>query len=132
ILNRLPYGYHRLRITAAGRIFESLVISAPQRAFNHGEFGDGGPAKANSKESGERRLERAWGAFLPLYALRRDGDWGAGDFSALGRLAEWSGRQGGAAVGTWPLLADAIHEPFEKSPYRPVSRQFWNEFYIDV
>jgi 4-alpha-glucanotransferase len=120
---QLPMGYHTLRITVGERVFESLVISAPRRAFAHGE---------DSAEYDPARPAREWASFLPLYSLRTERDWGAGDFTALGDLAEWTGKLGGAAVGTLPLLAASLNEPFEPSPYRPVSRQFWNEFYIDV
>jgi len=33
-------------------------------------------------------------------------------------------------VSTLPLLAMSFAEPFDPSPYRPVSRLFWNEFYL--
>jgi 4-alpha-glucanotransferase len=39
---------------------------------------------------------------------------------------------GGDFVGTLPLLAAFLDEPFEIGPYSPVSRLFWNEFYLDV
>jgi 4-alpha-glucanotransferase len=45
---------------------------------------------------------------------------------------EWVGRLGGADVGTLPLLAAFLDEPIEISPYRPVSRLFWNELFVDV
>lgn len=35
-------------------------------------------------------------------------------------------------VGTLPLLATFLDKPFEPSPYSPISRLFWNEFYLDV
>ena len=34
-------------------------------------------------------------------------------------------------VGTLPLLATFLDEPFEPSPYAPASRLFWNELYLD-
>jgi 4-alpha-glucanotransferase len=39
---------------------------------------------------------------------------------------------GGKVVGTLPLLAAFLSEPFHLSPYAPASRLFWNEFYLDV
>ncbi len=126
----LPQGYHRLRINAEGRSLESLIISAPRRAFIRDEM----PVAAveSHRANGEAIRRRAWGVFLPLYALRTKQDWGVGDFSDLGALVDWIGRQGGSDVGTLPLLAAFLDEPFENSPYRPVSRLFWNELYIDV
>jgi 4-alpha-glucanotransferase len=122
---RLPPGYHRLSVRSRGQTFQSLVISAPTRAFNPAQRHEG------FNDDSDNHV-REWGAFLPLYALRYRRDWGAGDFTALAELAKWTGRLGGSAVGTLPLLAASLDEPFEWSPYRPVSRQFWNEFYVDV
>jgi len=108
----LPFGYHRLVVDFDGRTAESLIISAPARCHT----GDGKPL---------------WGVFLPLYALRTSRSWGAGDFSDLETLAEWTAGLGGGVVGTLPLLASFLDEPFEPSPYAPASRLFWNELYID-
>ena len=76
--------------------------------------------------------EPAWATFLPLYALRTRDDSGAGSFSDLAALCEWARGLGGSGVGTLPLLAQFLDEPFEYSPYSPASRMFWNELYIDV
>ena len=108
----LPPGYHWLRVENGGRRAESLIISAPTRAF----AGDGRPL---------------WGVFLPLYSLHTGRSWGAGDFSDLETLAEWTAGLGGGVVATLPMLASFLEEPFEPSPYAPASRLFWNELYID-
>jgi 4-alpha-glucanotransferase len=108
----LPIGYHHLRVEHEGRSGEALVISAPTRAF----VGDGKPL---------------WGVFLPLYALQTRESWGAGDFSDLERLAEWTAGLGGGVVATLPMLAQFLDEPFEPSPYGPASRLFWNELFLD-
>jgi 4-alpha-glucanotransferase len=108
----LPPGYHRLTVEIDGRSVESLILSAPTRCFG----GDGKPF---------------WGVFLPLYALRTSRSWGAGDFSDLETLAEWTAGLGGGMVATLPLLASFLDEPFEPSPYAPASRLFWNEIYLD-
>jgi len=75
--------------------------------------------------------ESRWGVFLPLYALHSGRSWGTGDFTDLEGLAAWVGDLGGRVVGTLPLLASFLDEPFSPSPYAPVSRLFWNEFFID-
>src|SRR4030095_14209745 len=59
-------------------------------------------------------------------------NWGAGDFSDLAAFADFIRSLNGDAVATLPLLASFLDEPFNPSPYAPVSRLFWNEFYLDV
>jgi 4-alpha-glucanotransferase len=105
----LPYGRHRLHLEAGTRRQTVTVLQAPRRA-------DAGPA-------------RSWGVFLPLYAL--PGPFGPGDFSGMRRLAEWTARLGGDLVGSTPLNAAFLDEPYEPSPYMPVSRLYWNELYVD-
>ena len=66
-----------------------------------------------------------------MHSTRRR-DWGAGDFSDLAAFADFIRSLNGDAVATLPLLAGLLDEPFNPSPYAPVSRLFWNEFYLDV
>ncbi|MFQ5892799.1 MAG: 4-alpha-glucanotransferase, partial [Nitrospinota bacterium] len=110
----IPWGYHRLTLEIQGRLFESMIIAAPRKAY------------------GGRGEDKTWGAFLPLYALHSQDSWGGGDFSDLGAFMEWVANQGGGVVATLPLLASFLDEPYDPSPYTPASRLFWNEFYIDV
>lgn len=110
---RLPAGYHVLRVAAGEAAAQALVIATPwERPRDDGR--------------------RGWGVFLPLYALRSERSWGVGDFTDLAELAEWTGGLGGETVATLPLLAAFLDEPFEPSPYSPASRLFWNELYLDV
>jgi 4-alpha-glucanotransferase len=113
----LPYGYHRLLVETGGSVAEATVISAPRRCWTS-ELGLGSPRK--------------WGVFAPLYAFRSERNWGAGDLADLGMIREWVADGGGSAVATLPLLAAFLDRPFEPAPYRPVSRVFWNEFYLAV
>ena len=114
---RLPLGYHRLHIEAPGISARALVISAPSTAPRPGEDG---------------RPRRSWGVFVPLYALRSENSWGAGDFGDLERLAEWVAGLGGRSVATLPLLAALPEFDPAPSPYAPSSRLFWNELFLDV
>jgi 4-alpha-glucanotransferase len=113
---RLPRGYHRLTLELGARQFETMVISAPPRAH---AFRD-------------ERTSKHWGVFMPLYALHSRRSWGGGDLTDSESLLEWVAGLGGSVVATLPLLAAFLDEPLEPSPYAPVSRLFWNEFYIDV
>lgn len=112
----LPLGYHTLTVEAGNLVYQALVISAPRNAFVS-EGGNG---------------EKSWGVFIPVYALRSDTDWGVGDFGDLKELASWVQGQGGPMIGTLPVLAAFLDEPFDPSPYSPVSRLFWNELFLDM
>lgn len=112
----LPWGYHRVQLESQGQLRESVVISAPSRAYG-----------ANDGPAG-----RTWGVFIPLYALHSKRSWGSGDLTDLETLVDWVARLGGGVVATLPLLAAFLDEPCDPSPYAPASRLFWNEFYVDV
>jgi 4-alpha-glucanotransferase len=112
---QVPFGYHRLYVRIGDLEAESYLIAAPLHAYT--------PADCQAKR---------WGLFCPLYALHSERSWGAGDFSDLDQLAEFTAAHGGHAVATLPMLASFLDEPFNPSPYAPVSRLFWNEFYLDV
>jgi 4-alpha-glucanotransferase len=101
---RLPMGYHKLD--------GSLVISAPLRA--HFPISN-----------------RAWGVFAPVYGLHSRRSDGAGDLGDLESLIDWIDELGGQVASTLPLLSTFLERPFEPSPYSPVSRMFWNEFYVN-
>jgi 4-alpha-glucanotransferase len=108
---RFPTGYHRLVVKCRAGTFECLVIAAPAKGFDK-------PGKT-------------WGVFLPLYSLRSQHGWGAGDFSDLEQLMVWASAQGAHVVSTLPLMAAFLDNPYEISPYMPASRLFWNELYVD-
>lgn len=108
---RLPIGYHRARVSAAGRHGEAIVVASPRLA---------------------PQAPRGWGVFLPLYALHTRRSWGVGDAGDLGRLVRWASRLGAGVVATTPLDAAFLDEPFEPGPYSPASRLFWNELFLDV
>jgi 4-alpha-glucanotransferase len=110
---RLEPGRHRLWVDAGGDRADALVLSAPRRC--------------------PQPIERAWGMFAPLYALRAEGDWGVGTFAELERLRGWVEDAGGSIAATLPLFAQFLDEALlEPSPYSPASRLFWNETYLDV
>ena len=111
----LPPGYHRLTLQLPEGYCATTLITAPDRAYDL-------PADAG----------RIWGLFMPLYALRSGRSWAAGDVADLEKLLDWTQNLGGSLAGTLPLLAAFLDEPFDPSPYAPVSRMFWNEFYLDV
>ncbi len=125
----LPFGLHQLVVAGhtAGRRREGrsapgrdapepdevTVISAPSRVRPVGPF--------------------SWGLFAPAYGLFAD-DGGVADLTCLERFGRLAARDGAACVATLPLLADwsRSDEPAGRSsPYSPISRQWWNEGYLD-
>ena len=110
----LPPGYHTLRWEAGSTQSESLVVSAPSQCYRD----PSAPAE--------------WGVFAPLYALREDMDWGAGTYRELERLSRWLHQNGGHLVGTLPILPCFYEQDAEPSPYLPITRLLWSEFFIDV
>jgi len=112
----LPYGYHRFSLEVGGSRAETLIISAPEEAYIPPEDSE------NCR----------WGIFVPLYALHIKNNWGSGDYSVLGSLADWVSSSVGQIMATLPLLPTFLDEPIDPSPYAPVSRLLWNEFYINI
>ncbi|MFC1901449.1 4-alpha-glucanotransferase [Chloroflexota bacterium] len=112
----LPWGYHRFFLEIQGNTEEALIISAPVKTYLPSEGTE----------------DRMWGTFLPLYALHSQNGWGSGDYSDLEALTDRVATMGGRVVATLPLLPVFLDEPFESSPYAPVSRLLWNEFYLDI
>jgi 4-alpha-glucanotransferase len=114
----LPVGYHRLDVEAGNVRRTHRLLVAPKRL----------PA-----------APRGWGLFAPLYALRSERDPGVATYADLRRVAGWMTRAAPASsngrdttwLGTLPLLACFFEEPFEPSPYSPISRAFWSELYVD-
>ncbi|MDV2989428.1 MAG: 4-alpha-glucanotransferase [Dehalogenimonas sp.] len=109
----LPWGYHQMCLDIGGTNTASLIISAPFDAFTYNE------------------TQKPWGLFCPLYALRSSINWGIGDLGDLRRLTRFCSDLGGEIIALLPLLPVFLREHFNPSPYSPVSREFWNELYIE-
>ncbi|MEC9374515.1 MAG: 4-alpha-glucanotransferase, partial [Planctomycetota bacterium] len=117
----IPAGYHQLTLTWPRGQAQSRLLSAPMRVWSHGsETGGSAPS---------------WGAFAPLYALRREDDWGIGDFTSLERTGRWIASlnepEQRSLLGVLPLQDCFLDEPYAFSPYTPITRLFWNEVFID-
>jgi 4-alpha-glucanotransferase len=105
----IPPGYHRVTLEWPGSDVSARLIAAPAC-----------PTAA-----------RGWGTFLPLHALRTEGDWGVGSYVDLAALGSWVGGLGGAMVGALPLYPAFLDAPADPSPYLPVSRLAYNEIFVD-
>lgn len=75
---------------------------------------------------------RVRGLAAQLYALRRAGDGGVGDFTTLGMLGEAAALQGFAVVGINPLHALFGADRERASPYYPSDRRFLDPLCLDV
>jgi len=116
-ITNLAVGYHEAHIEVGGRQFNPLVLAPPPRL----------PSFATSRQ---------WGVFAPLYALAPTGapgtsHLGVANLSDLDRLGEQFQTFGATVVSTLPLLATYLSEPYEPSPYSPLSRRWWSELYLD-
>jgi 4-alpha-glucanotransferase len=92
-------GYHRVEVD--GREIVVAVAPATCQPVPHG---------------------RPWGLTLQLYALRRPGDGGIGDFTALAAFARAVAHRGADALAISPVHAQFSADPHRFSPYAPSSR----------
>lgn len=102
-------GRHRVTLEGSGAPDVALVVAAPDCP----------------------RAARAWGAFMPLHAVRTASDWGIGNYSDLRQLGEWVAARGGSFLGGLPLYPAFLDHPADPSPYLPVSRLAYNEVFVD-
>jgi len=77
------------------------------------------------------RVPPLWGVAAQLYGLRRAGDGGLGDYTALATLAAESARRGAHALAVSPTHAMFSADPGHFSPYAPSSRLWLNVAHID-
>ncbi|MBV9246437.1 MAG: 4-alpha-glucanotransferase, partial [Methylobacteriaceae bacterium] len=111
-----PVGRHRLRLEDHADLVCELTV-APARCHLPPAMAEGG---------------RFFGIAAHLYALRRHGDQGIGDFTTLGRLGELAAAEGAATIGLNPLHALFPTDRAQASPYHPSDRRFLDPIYIDI
>ena len=114
-LEPLPAGYHRLTLGGSPPQ-EGWVLAAPPQAFLPDAILHGG---------------RGFGVTAQVYGLRSPSNFGIGDFSDVGDLAEGAGRFGACFLGLSPLHALFPTDRTKISPYSPSSRLFIDPIYID-
>jgi len=116
----LPFGYHRVLVsiassTGAGSNEQTLIV-VPDRCVLPSDLVDD---------------EGLFGLVANLYTVRTDMNWGVGDLTDLGAMAEWGASVGADFVGINPLHA-LLNRGTDVSPYSPVSRLFRNPIYLDI
>jgi 4-alpha-glucanotransferase len=108
----LPIGCHTLSLAGRGVDETTTIVSAP-------------PAMPTSAE-----LAGGAALFAPAYSLwERDSP--LPSFAHLASLGRSLPSLGVNTLITLPLYAAFLDEPFDPSPYAPVSRLHWNEVYLD-
>ena len=112
----LPAGRYQVRRADAPDVSCSLTV-ASARCFMPPALAQGG---------------RRWGLAAHLYALKRHGDQGMGDFTTLAELAEAAGAAGASTVGINPLHALFSGQRERASPYHPSDRRFLDPMYVDA
>lgn len=108
----LPIGCHDLRVDLGTRHAVITIVVPP----------DVMPRSPH--------LAGAAALFAPAYALWDDNS----PLPSFGQLASFAAAAHGLGIDvvtTLPLYAAFLDEPFDPSPYAPVSRLHWNEVYID-
>lgn len=110
-LPELPIGCHTLVVESGTHVEECTVVVPPATM----------PGLA---------VDRAWSSlFLPAYALWERDD-PLPSYGHLRRAAAALGERGIDMLATLPMYATFLDEPFDPSPYSPISRLHWNEAYI--
>ncbi len=107
----LPIGRHRLIVDAVAC---ALTVA---------------PAGCYMPQAGQRKR---FGITAQLYALRRSGDQGMGDFSTLALAGVMAGEAGAAYFGVSPMHMLFPHDRERASPYYPSDRRFLDPMLIDV
>ena len=100
-------GYYRFE---SGTASTTLAV-APAHCFRVGDAAPG---------------QRPWGLAVQLYALRRAGDGGLGDFRSLAEFVRSAGSAGASCVAISPVHAQFSADRNRFSPYSPSSRLLLN------
>jgi 4-alpha-glucanotransferase len=104
-------GYHKLEIAGS----ETTLAVAPSRAYTLEDAAKG---------------EKLWGLAVQLYALRRNGDGGIGDFAALQEFVKAAASHGADAVAISPVHAQFSSDVTRFGPYAPSNRAAFNVLHI--
>ena len=108
----LPLGCHLVEFVSDAGPGETVLVVAPSAMPRDDRFAGSGSL------------------FAPTYALWEH-DRPLPSFAHLHDLARLAHGNGIDVVSTLPLYATFLDDPFDPSPYSPVSRLHWNEVYLD-
>ncbi|WP_422036578.1 4-alpha-glucanotransferase [Reyranella sp.] len=105
-------GYHRLEFGDR----QVTIAVAPPRCVTIEERAEG---------------KHLWGVAAQIYSLRRSGDGGIGDATAVRQLAEGAARHGADAIALSPVHSLFTADSGRYGPYSPSSRLFFNPLFAD-
>ena len=134
---RAPEGEARKISLADGREIGERMVALPDLPEGRHTLWSGdmpcaltiAPEKAFVAEGARRKR---FGHSAQLYAQRRAGDQGIGDFTTLAQLAEAGAKAGAATLGVNPLHALFPSDRARVSPYQPSDRRFLDAIHIDA
>jgi 4-alpha-glucanotransferase len=108
------------------------ALLAPERpGYYRLDCGDRTCEVAVVPPRGAHRWARGYGVAAQIYALRRAGSGGVGDYEALARTAESLAQRGADALALSPVHAIFARDPARESPYSPSSRLHLNVLHVD-
>jgi 4-alpha-glucanotransferase len=116
-------GYHEVQAVVEGasglpRTSHCRLVVAPDRAWLPEALNNDG---------------KLAGLAVSLFGIRSARNWGIGDFTDLRRLTRWAASALGVSfIGLNPLHALHNREPYNTSPYLPLSAFARNTIYLDV
>ncbi len=125
-------GYHTLEL--GGQRIRLAV--APPRCYTIDDAcrdagGIGAAQAARRADADPPRTAAIWGIGAQLYGLRRAGDGGIGDYTALACLARHGAQAGADALAISPTHAMFSADACKFSPYSPSSRLLLNIAHVD-
>lgn len=134
---RAPAGDGASRTLLDGSALVERTLSLPELPIGrHRLIVDGVPCALTVAPStcwgGETAQAKRFGVTAQLYALRRPGDQGIGDLSALAEAAEAAGRAGAAYLGVSPMHMLFPGDRERASPYYPSDRRFLDPILVDI
>ncbi len=109
-------------------LLRAIGVASPLDPDNIANRPAPGRCVSTAERSSKPQLRGIW---CNLYSIHSATNWGVGDFGDLRRLIAWAAEIGMAFVAINPLHA-LRNRGSDVSPYRPVSRLYRNEIYLET